>query len=44
MLPDLTINFILSAMEASRMKDIALLIAVVAAFVYGYYIMKKLDD
>lgn len=44
MLPDLTINFILSAMGASRMKDIALLIAVVAAFVYGYYIMKKLDD
>jgi len=43
-LPDLTINFILSAMEVSRMKDIALLIAVVATFVYGYYVMKRLDD
>ena len=44
MLPDLTINFILSAMEVSRMKDIALLIAVVATFVYGYYVMKRLAD
>lgn len=26
------------------MKDIALLIAVVATFVYGYYVMKRLDD
>ena len=44
MLPNLTINFILSAMEVSRMKEIALLIAVVATFVYGYYVMKRLDD
>ena len=31
-------------MEVGRMKDIALLIAVVATFVYGYYVVKRLDD